>query len=99
MLLDWRNDPGTRESSIDMGVVSEDGHRAWLDASIASGDRHLFVVEVDGKPVGTVFLGLASAAGTEVRQFAFQGDRIQSRSQATDAALNWLIDTAEAIAN
>ncbi|MEY2954869.1 MAG: hypothetical protein RL530_470 [Actinomycetota bacterium] len=53
----------------------------------------------DGKPVGTVFLGLATAAGTEVRQFAFQGDRIQIRSQATNAALNWLIDTAEAIAN
>ena len=53
----------------------------------------------DGKPVGTVFLGLATAAGTEVRQFAFQGDRIQIRSQATDAALNWLNDTAEAIAN
>ena len=53
----------------------------------------------DGKPVGTVFLGLATAAGTEVRQFAFQGDRIQIRSQATNAALNWLIETAEAIAN
>jgi nicotinamide mononucleotide (NMN) deamidase PncC len=49
--------------------------------------------------VGTVFLGLATEAGTEVRQFAFQGDRIQIRSQATNAALNWLIETAEAIAN
>ena len=56
MLLDWRNDPVTRESSIDTGVVSEDGHRAWLAASIASDDRHLFVVEVDGEPVGTTRL-------------------------------------------
>ena len=56
MLLAWRNDPGTRESSIDTEPVAEDSHRRWLDASIASLDRHLFVVEVDGEPVGTTRL-------------------------------------------
>ena len=56
MLLAWRNDSGTRESSIDTGVVSEDGHRNWLAASLTNPDRHLFVVEVEGEPVGTTRL-------------------------------------------
>lgn len=56
MLLAWRNDPGTRESSIDTEPVAEENHRRWLDASIASDLRHLFVVEVDGEPVGTTRL-------------------------------------------
>lgn len=56
MLLAWRNDPVTRESSIDTEPVAEENHRRWLDASIGSDDRHLFVVEVDGEPVGTTRL-------------------------------------------
>lgn len=56
LLLEWRNDEGTRLSSINTEPVAEDPHRAWLDASISSPDRHLFIVEVDGEPVGTTRL-------------------------------------------
>lgn len=56
MLLEWRNDEGTRQSSINTDPVDAESHRRWLDASIDSPDRHLFVVEVDGVPVGTTRL-------------------------------------------
>ena len=61
----WRNDEQTREHSIAQNVVAEADHRAWLDASIASDDRHLFVVEVDGEPVGTTRLD-RRATGWEI---------------------------------
>lgn len=42
------------------------------------------------KPVGTVFIALADAAGEEVRQFHFGGDRGEVRRQSACMALDWL---------
>ena len=52
----WRNDEQTREHSIDQSVVTEADHRRWLDASLSSSERHLFVIETAGQPVGTTRL-------------------------------------------
>ena len=42
------------------------------------------------KPVGTVYLALASAAGTRVEAFHFSGDRAQVRLRSACTALDWL---------
>jgi nicotinamide-nucleotide amidase len=42
------------------------------------------------KPVGTVFIGLDAANGTEVRAHRFHGDREWVRSASAYAALDWL---------
>jgi len=42
------------------------------------------------KPVGTVYLALASAAGTRVEAFRFTGDRAQVRLHSACIALDWL---------
>ncbi len=42
------------------------------------------------KPVGTVFIGLDSPEGTEVRAHRFHGDREQIRAASAYAALDWL---------
>jgi PncC family amidohydrolase len=49
----------------------------------------------EAKPVGLTYVGLASAAGTEVRRFTFTGDRAGNREAAARAALEWLIEAAE----
>lgn len=49
----------------------------------------------DGKPVGLTFLGLDSAAGTEVRERMFTFDRAGNRAAAAAAAIEWLIEAAE----
>ena len=56
MLLEWRNDEQTRIHSIDQNPVAEADHRRWLDATLVNPDRKLFVVEIDGEPVGTTRL-------------------------------------------
>jgi len=48
----------------------------------------------DEKPVGLVYVGLADAAGAEVRKFQWAGDRSANRSAAARAALEWLIERA-----
>ncbi|MBI1793022.1 MAG: CinA family protein [Chloroflexi bacterium] len=44
------------------------------------------------KPVGTTWIGLSTSAGEWARLFHFDGDRIQNKSSAADAALQFLID-------
>lgn len=42
------------------------------------------------KPVGTIFMALASAHGTEVEHFTFSGDRASVRERTAYAALDWI---------
>jgi nicotinamide-nucleotide amidase len=49
------------------------------------------------KPVGTVFLALASAAGERVEGFRFRGDRGQVRLRSACTALDWLRRQAIAV--
>ena len=41
-----------------------------------------------GKPVGTVWMGVSTAKGTEARRFEFSGGRDDVRTQTVDAALD-----------
>jgi len=44
------------------------------------------------KPVGTTWIGLSASDGEWARLFHFDGDRIQNKSLAADAALQFLTD-------
>ncbi|WP_026541568.1 CinA family protein [Paenarthrobacter nicotinovorans] len=86
--------------SVD-GSVAEamaEGARRACDATIgvsttgvAGPDPH------DGKAVGTVFVGIATDAGTEAFEFSFTGDRQSVRGQACEAALARLLAAVEAV--
>ena len=54
LLLEWRNDPDTVNSSHETGKVQREEHRSWLSRIIGTADRHLLVAEEKGSPVGTV---------------------------------------------
>lgn len=48
------------------------------------------------KPVGLTYVGFSSAAGADVRRLQLAGDRAAIREAAARAALEWLIEAAEA---
>lgn len=48
-----------------------------------------------GKPVGLVYIALASEKGTKVREFTFQGDRWQNKMAFSEAALGMLKEELE----
>lgn len=54
MLHAWRNDPVTREVSIDTRDIPYAAHVSWLEAVLAAADRRLFIAEVAGVPVGAI---------------------------------------------
>lgn len=58
LLLQWRNDPLTRQNSGNTELVTRDTHEEWLKASLGNTNRKLYIAEISGEPVGTVRLDL-----------------------------------------
>jgi PncC family amidohydrolase len=49
------------------------------------------------KPVGLTYVGIADEQGSDVRRFAFTGDRAANRLESAKATLEWLIERVEAL--
>ena len=74
------------------------GARARFDASLAASITGVSGPDggSEAKPVGLTYVGLASGDAVAVRRFTFAGDREANREAAARAALEWLIERAEA---
>lgn len=49
----------------------------------------------EDKPVGTVWIGLATPGGEEARHFVWDGDRIKNKQLSSEAALQFILDYLE----
>ena len=47
------------------------------------------------KPVGTVWVGLATPSGEEARHFIWDGDRVRNKYLSSEAALQFVLDYLE----
>lgn len=81
------------------GAVSENCARAMASGlrQTTGTDLALAITGVAGpdggtaeKPVGTVFISLASATGIHVKRYSFSGDRKQIQRMSATMALEWL---------
>ena len=74
------------------------GAQARFDASLAASITGVSGPDggSEAKPVGLTYVGLASGDDVAVRRFTFTGDRESNREEAARAALEWLIERAEA---
>jgi len=70
-----------------------EGARAELDVDIAVAITGIAGPggAVPGKPVGTVWIGVSDAAGTEAHLFNFEGDRSHVRYQAVEKSLELIL--------
>lgn len=89
---------------VDPGRIAETGAvDADVARRMAEGARRVFDADLGvsttgaagpephaGKAVGTVFVAVASPAGTRVKEYLFDGDRESVRRQACSAALDLL---------
>ena len=54
-LLDLRSDPVAMLNSFNQSEISEDSHKKWLQSSLASTNREIFIMEdLNNTPVGTI---------------------------------------------
>jgi PncC family amidohydrolase len=84
--------------SAQVAVALASGAQARFHAAIAASITGVAGPDggSDEKPVGLTYVGLASGAGVEVRRLQLSGDRAGNREAAARAALEWLVETAEA---
>jgi RimJ/RimL family protein N-acetyltransferase len=53
-LLDWRNDPSTRENSFTTEEISESTHKQWFTDSLSNEKRKIYILETNFIPVGSI---------------------------------------------
>lgn len=91
----------SRKLIEDHGTVSEETAREMAEKvrEKASTDIGLATTgflgpggDDSGEPVGTVFVGLSHSDGTEVSEFHFSGNRWEVKEQATEKALEMVIE-------
>jgi RimJ/RimL family protein N-acetyltransferase len=54
LLFEWRNDPETRQASLNQAEISWATHVAWLDQKLRDPDCRIWMLERDGDAVGQV---------------------------------------------
>jgi len=84
--------------SAQVARAMAEGARARLQSSLAVSITGIAGPDggSEAKPVGLTYVGLASADGVDVRKHMFGSDRAGNRAAAATAALEWLIEQAEA---
>ena len=53
-LFNWRSDPVARAMSFDQRPISWPAHAAWFGRKLADRDTLIYILEVDGLPVGQI---------------------------------------------
>lgn len=90
----------------DKGAVSEEIAAAMAKGARAAAGTDIAVAVTgiagpgggsEEKPVGLVYIGLATRTGNDVRRYLFKGDRTSVREQAALKALSWLYAAAKEI--
>lgn len=84
--------PGVGAVSSECAAQMAEGARRVLGADVAVSVTGIAGPggEEPGKPVGTVWMGLATSAGVRTRLFLFDGDRAEVRRCAVEAAVGLL---------
>lgn len=59
LYFEWTNDPGTRRNSFNPSMVEWSEHREWFRSKLADPAVRMYVLEVDGCPVGEIRFNLA----------------------------------------
>jgi nicotinamide mononucleotide (NMN) deamidase PncC len=77
-----------------------DGARARFASSLAISTTGIAGPDSDGssKPVGLMYIAVASEVGRRCEEFRFTGDRWSNRRQAVAEALRMLVEEAQAVA-
>lgn len=52
--FDWVNDPAVRSGALNSEEIMLSGHLEWFEERLKSGDSNMFVLEVNGLPIGQI---------------------------------------------
>lgn len=62
-ILEWRNDPATRQNSYTKEVISLNSHMNWFQKKLADGNCHIFILMDDDKKAGNIRVDVSDSLG------------------------------------
>jgi len=94
ILQKWRNDPETRSASLNSEVLLWPEHVRWLEASLKSRTRSIYVAEIENTPIGTIrtdlsdeFCELSWTVAPKVRGKGFGKKMVKMAANQIDGAI------------
>jgi len=94
ILQNWRNDPETRSASLNSEIVLWEEHIHWLEASLKSRTRFIYIAEIENTSIGTIrtdlsdeFCQLSWTVATEVRGKGFGKEMVMMAANQIDGTI------------
>lgn len=53
-IFGWANEPAVREHSLNQKAIGPEEHAAWFNNKIIAPDARMYIIELEGKPVGQI---------------------------------------------
>ncbi|WP_346316626.1 UDP-2,4-diacetamido-2,4,6-trideoxy-beta-L-altropyranose hydrolase [Chitinophaga sp. YIM B06452] len=53
-IFEWANEPAVRQHSLNQAEIKAEEHEAWFSRKIIAPDAHMYILELEGKPVGQI---------------------------------------------
>ena len=64
--FEWANDPEVRMRSYNAGKIGLEEHQTWFNRKLSSKESKLYVLELDGTPVGQIRFEVDEQRGAEI---------------------------------
>ncbi|MBO9153290.1 UDP-2,4-diacetamido-2,4,6-trideoxy-beta-L-altropyranose hydrolase [Chitinophaga sp. GCM10012297] len=53
-IFEWANEPAVRQHSLNQNAIQPEEHAAWFNNKIIAPDARMYILELEGKPVGQI---------------------------------------------
>ncbi len=53
-IFEWANESAVRQHSLNQAEIKAEEHQAWFSRKIVAPDAHMYILELEGRPVGQI---------------------------------------------
>lgn len=85
MIVRWRNSEAVRCNFFYREEFSAETHLKWMDTKVKSGEVVQYIIEVDGRPVGSTYFRDIDRGRASAEYGVFIGEDVRGRGIGTEA--------------
>ena len=86
LIVTWRNDPDVKKNFIYQGVFTHESHMHWMNTKVAAGEVVQYIIEHNGKPIGSVYFRDICKKNSSAEYGIFIGDGdVRGKGYGTEA--------------
>lgn len=85
LIVKWRNCEAVRRNFFYREEFSAETHLKWMDTKVKSGEVVQYIIEVDGRPVGSTYFRDIDRGRASAEYGVFIGEDVRGRGIGTEA--------------